>query len=89
VPALPEPLYTMHIAGQQHNRTWLNGGWSESVSMPGCATIVPAGQQTGWLIDGELDVVTLSVSSDQLSKAPPPTSSARCALPSSTRWARR
>lgn len=70
VPALPEPLYTMHIAGQQHNRTWLNGGWSESVSMPGCATIVPAGQQTGWLIDGELDVVTLSVSSDQLSKAP-------------------
>jgi len=70
VPALPEPLYTVHIAGQQHNRTWLNGGWSEHASMPGCATIVPAGQQTGWLIDGELDVVTLSVASDQLHKAP-------------------
>lgn len=70
VPALPEPLYAMHIAGQQHNRTWLNGGWSEYASMPGCATIVPAGQRTGWLIDGELDVVTLSVSSDQLQRAP-------------------
>ena len=70
VPALPEPLYTMHIAGQQHNRTWLNGGWSDVTSMPGCATIVPAGQQTGWLIDGELDVVTLSVSSDELMRAP-------------------
>lgn len=70
VPALPEPLYTMHIAGQQHNRTWLNGGWSEHASMPGCATIVPSGQQTGWLVDGELDVVTLSVSSQQLQRAP-------------------
>ena len=60
----------MHIAGQQHNRTWLNGGWSDAVSRPGCATIVPAGMKTGWLIDGELDVVTLSVGSDQLEKSP-------------------
>lgn len=70
VPALPEPLYTVHIAGGQRNRVWLDGGWSENFSVPGCATIVPAGQETGWLIDGELDVVTLSVSSDQLHNAP-------------------
>lgn len=70
VPALPEPLYTVHIAGGQHNRVWHKDGWSENFSVPGCATIVPAGQETGWLIDGELDVVTLSVSSDLLQKAP-------------------
>ncbi|PZU51043.1 MAG: AraC family transcriptional regulator [Sphingomonas sp.] len=70
LPALPEPVYTMHISGQRRNRTWMNGDWSETHSMPGCATIVPSGQPTGWLIDGELDVVTLSVSSDQLQNAP-------------------
>ncbi len=35
---------------------------------PGCATIVPAGVSTGWRIDGELDVVTVSVPVDELQR---------------------
>jgi len=70
LPALPDPVFTVHIAGKPQVRTWTHDHWSETSSIPGCATIVPAGQPTGWLVDGELDVVTLSVSSDILSRAP-------------------
>ena len=66
LPALPHPLFVVHIAGKPHVRTWQQGAWSEMSSTPGCATIVPAGQKTGWLVDGELDVVTLSISAAQL-----------------------
>lgn len=66
LPALPHPLFVVHIAGKPHVRTWQQGSWSEMSSTPGCATIVPAGQKTGWLVDGELDVVTLSISAAQL-----------------------
>jgi AraC family transcriptional regulator len=66
LPALPQPIFVVHIAGKPHVRTWQQGAWSEMSSTPGCATIVPAGQKTGWLVDGELDVVTLSISAAQL-----------------------
>jgi len=66
LPALPNPIFVVHIAGKPHVRTWQQGAWSEMSSTPGCATIVPAGQKTGWLVDGELDVVTLSISAAQL-----------------------
>jgi AraC family transcriptional regulator len=60
----------VHIAGKPTVRTWDRDGWSEASSFPGCATIVPSGQATGWLVDGELDVVTLSIGSDDLRRAP-------------------
>jgi AraC family transcriptional regulator len=69
LPALPDPIFTVHIAGKPKVKTWERDGWSEVSSIPGCATIVPAGQATGWLVDGELDVVTLSISSAILEAA--------------------
>ncbi len=70
LPALPDPMFVVHIAGKPNVRTWERDGWSETSSLPGCATIVPSGQPTGWLVDGELDVVTLSVASNDLQRAP-------------------
>ncbi|MCE7795407.1 AraC family transcriptional regulator [Sphingobium sufflavum] len=70
LPPLPDPAFTVHIAGKPLVKTWDRDGWSEIHSVPGCATIVPAGQPTGWLVDGELDVVTLSMSSEILNAAP-------------------
>jgi AraC family transcriptional regulator len=70
LPALPDPIFVVHIAGKPNVRTWERDGWSETTSIPGCATIVPSGQPTGWLVDGELDVVTLSVASADLQNAP-------------------
>lgn len=70
LPALPDPMFVVHIAGKPNVRTWERDGWSETSSLPGCATIVPSGQPTGWLVDGELDVVTLSVASTDLQRAP-------------------
>lgn len=70
LPALPDPMFVVHIAGKPSVRTWERDGWSEATSMPGCATIVPSNQPTGWLVDGELDVVTLSVASADLQRAP-------------------
>ena len=60
----------MHIAGKPRVRTWERDGWSETSSIPGCATIIPAGRPTGWLVDGELDVVTLTLNSHELQAAP-------------------
>jgi AraC family transcriptional regulator len=68
LPALPDPLFVVHIAGKPNVRTWDRDGWSEASSFPGCATIVPSGQATGWLVDGELDVVTLSLAPTDLQK---------------------
>lgn len=71
LPALPDPLFVVHVAGKPNVRHWDRDAWSEHWSVPGCATIVPSGQATGWLVDGELDVVTLSVSPRELHSAPP------------------
>lgn len=70
LPALPEPLFVVHISGKRSIKTWQKDSWSERHSIPGLATIVPSGQPTGWLVDGELDVVTLSISSNSLDAAP-------------------
>lgn len=70
LPALPHPTFVVHIGGKPKVKTWLRDGWSEASSIPGCATIVPAGHRTGWLVDGELDVVTLSIASCEFETAP-------------------
>lgn len=66
LPPLPDPMFIVHIAGKPQVKTWERDSWSQSSSIPGCATIQPAGMPSGWLVDGELDAVTLSVSSDLL-----------------------
>lgn len=71
LPILPQPIFIVHLAGKPQVKTWdKDGSWTETSSIPGCATIVPAGMPTGWLVDGELDVVTLSMSSDVLAGQP-------------------
>lgn len=66
LPALIDPVFVVHVGGKPDTRLWEADQWSRSRSIPGCATIVPAGRSTGWRIDGELDVVTVSVPADQL-----------------------
>jgi AraC family transcriptional regulator len=70
LPPLPDPIFVVHIAGKPNVKTWERDGWSESHSFPGCATIVPSGMTTGWLVDGELDVVTLSLGQGDAAQAP-------------------
>lgn len=69
LPALPDPLFVVQLAGKADVRTWVRDGWSEATSFPGAATIVPATMPTRWLVDGELDCITLSVDSHGLEAA--------------------
>ncbi|NKJ42322.1 MULTISPECIES: helix-turn-helix domain-containing protein [unclassified Novosphingobium] len=66
LPALVDPVFVVHVGGKPDTRLWEADHWSAARSIPGCATIVPAGCRTGWRIDGELDVVTVSVPLSQL-----------------------
>lgn len=68
LPALVDPVFVVHVGGKPDTRLWEADQWSKSRSIPGCATIVPAGVSTGWRIDGELDVVTVSVPIDELQR---------------------
>jgi len=61
LPALPSPTFVVHIGGKPQVKVWDRDGWSETSSTPGYATILPLGLPTRWLVDGELDVVTLSL----------------------------
>lgn len=67
LPALVDPVFVVHVGGKPDTRLWEADHWSKARSIPGCATIVPAGCRTGWRIDGELDVVTVSVPLAQMS----------------------
>lgn len=66
LPALVDPIFVVHVGGKPDTRLWEADHWSSSRSIPGCATIVPSGCRTGWRIDGELDVVTVSIPTAQL-----------------------
>ena len=66
LPALVDPVFVVHVGGKPDTRLWESDHWSNARSIPGCATIVPAGRTTGWRIDGELDVVTVSVPTAQI-----------------------
>ncbi|MEE2917186.1 MAG: AraC family transcriptional regulator [Pseudomonadota bacterium] len=68
LPALVDPVFVVHVGGKPDTRFWEVDRWSEARSIPGCATIVPAGVATGWRIDGELDVVTVSIPVEQLQR---------------------
>jgi AraC family transcriptional regulator len=61
LPALPSPTFVVHIGGKPQVKVWDRDGWSETSSTPGYATILPLGLPSKWLVDGELDVVTLSL----------------------------
>ncbi len=69
LPGLPDPMFVIHLGGKPNVRLWDRDGWSESASFPGAATIVPATLPTRWLVDGELDVVTFSINSDDVQTA--------------------
>lgn len=60
LPALVDPVFVMHVGGNP-DAAWEADHWSDARSIPGCGTDVSAGCRTGWRIDGELDVVTVSV----------------------------
>lgn len=70
LPALPQPVFAVHVAGKPQVKTGDRDGWTEASSIPGCATIIPAGMPTDWLVDGELDAVTLSMPPDVLAGLP-------------------
>lgn len=61
LPALPTPVFVVHLGGKRGVKHWDRDGWSDRDSVPGAVTIVPAQVKTRWLVDGELDVVTLSL----------------------------
>ncbi|MEH3035749.1 MAG: AraC family transcriptional regulator [Sphingomonas adhaesiva] len=69
LPALVDPVFVVHVGGKPDTRLWQADHWSSERSVPGCATIVPADVSTGWRIDGELDVVTVSVPLAELRRA--------------------
>lgn len=69
LPGLPDPMFVVHLGGKPNVRLWDRDDWSESTSFPGAATIVPATQPTRWLVDGELDVITFSINSDDVQAA--------------------
>ncbi|HEX7852247.1 MAG TPA: AraC family transcriptional regulator [Sphingobium sp.] len=66
LPGLPDPMFVVHVGGKPNVRTWDRDGWSEVTSFPGAATIVPAAMSTRWLVDGELDVITFSINSQDI-----------------------
>lgn len=59
--ALPKPILVAHIGGKQQVRMREGKQWSTTYSKPTDMTILPAQIETGWLIDGELDVFTLTL----------------------------
>jgi len=61
LPALPRPMYVVHIDGKPNVRTWQRDDWSERASRPSDATLMPGGLGSRWLVDGALDVVTLTL----------------------------
>lgn len=61
LPALTAPIYVSHIGGKRTVQTWEQGGWSERASRPSDSTMVPERMESGWRVDGELDVVTVSI----------------------------
>lgn len=69
LPALVDPVFVVHVGGRPDTRLREGDHWSSARSIPGSATIVPAGWTTGWRIDGELDVVTVSIPKAQLAGA--------------------
>lgn len=69
LPALADPVYVVHLAGTSV-QTWDKKAWSQALSIPGCTTIVPASCSTGWLVNGELDTVTLNLSLRHLKGTP-------------------
>lgn len=57
-------MFVLQMAGKPDVRFWDRDGWSETTTFPGAATLIPAGQKTRWLVDGELDVITFSFGAD-------------------------
>lgn len=61
LPAMPSPIYVAHIGGKREVKTWQQDGWSERGSRPSDSTLMPGCMESSWRVDGELDVVTISL----------------------------
>jgi len=59
--ALPEPMLVAHIGGKQQVHMRDGQCWSRTGSKPRDMTNMPAHVASGWLVNGELDVVTLTL----------------------------
>jgi AraC family transcriptional regulator len=59
LPPLPQPMLVAHIGGKQNVRMREGQQWTLCCSKPSDLTHMPAQLSSGWLVDGELDVVTL------------------------------
>jgi len=70
LPALPDPMFVMHVLGRPDVCNGKRDGSRDASPFPDCVRIVPSGRATAWLADGELDLVTLRVASAALQRAP-------------------
>lgn len=61
VAELPDPLMSIHISGQRQVRVWEEQNWSNNFSTPGNFSMFNTNMSTKWLINGELDVITISI----------------------------
>jgi AraC family transcriptional regulator len=61
LPPLPSPTFVVHLGGKRGIRHRQGADWSDRAAIPGTVTIVPAGVETEWLINGELDVATMTI----------------------------
>ncbi|MCC8971570.1 helix-turn-helix domain-containing protein [Bradyrhizobium brasilense] len=61
LPAMPRPIYVAHVGGKRNVLTWQDGSWSEHASHPSDSTVLPERLSSGWRVDGELDVATVSI----------------------------
>lgn len=61
LPALPQPILVAHIGGKQQVRMRDGQQWSTTYSKPSDMTSMPSDFASDWLVDGELDVVTLTL----------------------------
>ena len=58
---LPDPMMSIHISGQRRVRTWQENSWSRDFSTPGDISMINTRMPSKWLIEGELDVITISI----------------------------
>jgi AraC family transcriptional regulator len=62
LPPFPDPLLVVHLGGTPKIRIREGERWSRRGSTPGTVTYFPeAAPRTGWLANGEIDVVTISI----------------------------
>ncbi|MCI1143986.1 hypothetical protein MOP88_19625 [Sphingomonas sp. WKB10] len=89
LPALVDPVFVVHVGGKPDTRLWEADQWSKSRSIPGCATIVPAGSARAGGSTANSTSSPYRCRSTSCNGRARSISFARCASPSPTRSASR